>query len=246
MSIARSSSRRQPPSISSPASAGASMLPSYVDLRPWPPGKVRSCCSLAATTVTASAARYRLFTEVASCANFSITWLQPVKGSLQNPRAWRGLGFPLTGLPGWHPRIRDLGILFYEHSRKHARTSARAVSKMFRALPAATPAAQDRRPQGFGRRPGRCRVKEGDRQGAHRLHQRCCLPRSAQARRRAHRSQRRTSRCGDTRANTAATVKTESEACFAFTRAARPCTEAVIADRPQGGSCRAPQGEGAA
>src|SRR6516225_8075863 len=43
-----------------------SMLPSYVDLRPWPPG-VRSCCSLAATTVTASAARYRLFTEVASC-----------------------------------------------------------------------------------------------------------------------------------------------------------------------------------
>ena len=157
MSIASSSSRRQPPSISSPASAGASMLPSYVDLRPWPPGKVRSCCSLAATTVTASAARLSAFHRSCELREF-ITSLQPVKGSLQNPRAWRGLDFPLTGLPGPHPRIRDLGILFYEHSRKHARTSARAVSKMFRALPAATPAAQDRRPQGFGRRARRCRV----------------------------------------------------------------------------------------
>src|SRR6516165_3433763 len=64
----------------------------------------------------------------------------------------------LDRLAGPHPRIRDLGILFYEHSRKHGRTSARAVSKMFRALPAATPAAQDRRPQGFGRRARRCRV----------------------------------------------------------------------------------------
>src|SRR5262249_46022807 len=124
-----------------------------------PPASMVVCnTSLAATTVTASAARYRLFTEVASCANFSITSLQPVKGSLQNPRAWRGLGFPLTGLPGPHPRIRDLGILFYEHSRKHARTSARPVSKMFRALPAATPAAKDRRPQGFGRGARRWRV----------------------------------------------------------------------------------------
>src|SRR5262249_61501188 len=79
----------------SPASAGASMLPSYVDLRPLAtrqgPLLLLACCHY----------RDGIFTEVASCANFSITSLQPVKGSLQNPRAWRGLGFPLTGLPGW-------------------------------------------------------------------------------------------------------------------------------------------------
>src|SRR5262249_12819918 len=160
------------------------MLPSYVDLRPWPPGKVRSCCSLAATTVTASAARLSAFHRSCELREFQ-----------------HNVAPTCQGLPS-----------------KSTRCS---------------------RARG-------CGVKARDGQGAPRLPHRCCVPRSAQARRRAHRSQRRTSRRGDTRANTAAWVKPESEACFAFTRAARPCTETVIADRPQGGSCRAPQGEGAA